>query len=151
MPKPAFVLLHGAWHSAACWDHVKELLLADNYRCISPSLPSTGSESPITDLVPDVEVVRSSVTELLSSGLDVVVVSHSYSGIPAGEALEGLDKQSRAIQGHTNAVVRLVYISSFLVPEGFQHSARGTRENMIASMKTDLKVGSQNACIRNIC
>ncbi|KAI5917474.1 alpha/beta-hydrolase [Camillea tinctor] len=38
-------------------------------------------------------------------------------------------------------VVRLIYIAAFLVPEGFQRSPEGTRDNMIEEMKTDFDAG----------
>ena len=36
--------------------------------------------------------------------------------------------------------MRLLFIMAFLVPEGFQHSPRGTRDNMVLAMKTDMEV-----------
>ena len=80
------------------------------------------------------------MTELVAKEQDVIVVMHSYSGIPGSQALEGLDKKSCEAKGLKGGVVRLVYIMSFIVPEGFQHSPRGTRENMVPSMKTDFEV-----------
>ena len=93
----------------------------------------------MTDFTEDVKTIRSAVEELVQEK-DVIVVMHSYSGIPGGQALEGLDKQSCEEKGMKGGVVRLVYMMAFIVPEGFQHSPKGTRDNMIPSMKTDFKV-----------
>lgn len=57
-----------------------------------------------------------------------------------GTALEGLDKGACLSKGLKGGVVRIIYIAAFLVLEGFQHSPRGTRENMVPEMKTDLEV-----------
>lgn len=54
--------------------------------------------------------------------------------------MEGLDKGTSLSRGLKGGVVRMIYIAAFLVPEGFQHSDRGTRDNMVPEMKTDLKV-----------
>ena len=68
------------------------------------------------------------------------MVMHSFSGMTGGTALEGLDKQASVSKGFKGGVVRLIYISAFLVPEGFQHSPHGTRDNMVPEMRTDLEV-----------
>ncbi len=138
--KPTFVLLHGAWHSPSCWSKTTALLSTHGYASITPALPSTGASPPLPDFTADVETIRSAVTELVEEGKDVIVVVHSYSGIPGGQALEGLDKKTVAEKGGKGGVVRMVYIMSFIVPEGFQHSPHGTRDNMVPAMKTDFEV-----------
>lgn len=50
-----------------------------------------------------------------------MVVMSSYAGLPGGTALEGLYKQSCSSNGLKGGVIRLVFISAFLVPEGFQY------------------------------
>ena len=139
MSKPVFVCLHGAWHSPACYDAVKSTLAQDGYLCVCPSLPSVGGSPPTSDFTEDVTTIRSTVAELVKEH-DVIVVMHSYSGIPGGQALEGLDKKTTMERGLKGGVVRLVYIMSFMVPEGFQHSPKGTRDYMIPAMKTDFEV-----------
>ena len=57
-----------------------------------------------------------------------------------GTALEGLDKATALSKGLKGGVIRMVYIVAFLVPEGFQHSPKGTRDNVVPEMKTDLEV-----------
>lgn len=138
--KPTFVCLHGAWHSPSCFDKIKHLLSTHGYACICPALPSTGAEPPIDDFTQDVETIRSTVAELVEAEKEVIVVLHSYSGIPGGQALEGLDRHARKESGYEGGVIRVIYIMSFIVPEGFQHSPRGTRDNMVPVMKTDLEV-----------
>jgi len=142
MAKPAFVLLHGAWHSPRCWNRLLPLLEEAGSSVIAPQLPSSGSIIPPTpDWSKDVETIRETVSQLVEhEERHVVVVLHSFSGMTGGTALEGLDRQSRAARGLKGGVIRLVYIVAFLVPEGFRHSAPGTRDNMIPEMKTDFEV-----------
>lgn len=140
MSKPVFVLLHGAWHSPQCWSRLIAELKKAGYSAVAPALPSTGSNPPTPDWSQDVELIRKTVTDLAQEQ-DVVVVTHSFSGMTAGTALEGLDKQACASRGWKGGVVRLVYIAAFLVPESFQHSPHGTRDNMVPEMLTDLEVG----------
>ncbi len=139
MSKPTFVCIHGAWHSPSCFDGIKSMLSTYGYDCVCPSLPSVGGNPPTDDFTEDVTAIKSTVEELVNVK-DVIVVMHSYSGIPGGQALEGLDKKSCVEKGLKGGVVRLVYMMAFIVPEGFQHSPKGTRDNMVPSMKTDFKV-----------
>lgn len=139
MSKPTFVLLHGAWHTPRCWDRLTAQLDAAGYTWVAPALPSSGSNPPIPDWSRDVETIRDTVSSLIQEH-DVVVVTHSFSGMTGGTALEGLDKDASLAKGLKGGVVRIVYIAAFLVPEGFQHSPRGTRDNMVPQMKTDLEV-----------
>ena len=138
--KPIFVCLHGGWHNPSCWDKVKGLLATHEYACVCPSLPSTGANPPHSSFTRDVDIIRSTVTRLVEQSQEIIVVTHSYSGIPGGQALEGLDRRSRSEQGLAGGVTRLIFIMSFIVPEGFQHSARGTRDNMVPMMKTNFEV-----------
>ena len=141
MSKPVFVLLHGAWHSPSCWSRLTPILSEHGYESICPALPTSGSNPPLPDWSADVEVIRSTVSELVKEH-DVVVVTHSFSGMTGGTALEGLDKASCAAKGLKGGVIRLVYIMAFMVPEGFQHSKEGTRDNMVEEMKTDLEAST---------
>jgi pimeloyl-ACP methyl ester carboxylesterase len=140
MSKPIFVLLHGAWHTPRCWARLVSELDKAGYESVAPALPSSGSTPPTPDWAEDVATIRKTVSDLIEKQRDVVVVMHSFSGMTGGTALDGLDKESRTSKNLKGGVVRLVYVVAFLVPEGFQHSPHGTRENMIPEMKTDLEV-----------
>ncbi|KAG6358594.1 hypothetical protein INS49_012112 [Diaporthe citri] len=65
----------------------------------------------------------------------------SFSGMTGGTALESLDKGASLSTGLKSGVVRMIYFGTFLVPEGFRTSPRGTRDNMVPEMKTDLETG----------
>ncbi|KAF2821243.1 alpha/beta-hydrolase [Ophiobolus disseminans] len=141
MSKPIFVLLHGAWHTPRCWDKLVAELDKASYESVAPALPSSGSVPPTPDWSADVDLIRGTVSDLVEKGRDVIVVMHSFSGMTGGTALDGLDKDSRGSKELKGGVVRLIYVVAFLVPEGFQHSPHGTRDNMVSEMKTDLEAG----------
>ncbi|ETS77600.1 hypothetical protein PFICI_09662 [Pestalotiopsis fici W106-1] len=141
MSKPVFVLLHGAWHTPKCWDRLVSELDKAGYESVAPALPSSNASPLPLDWSADLDLIRTTVLELVVDR-DVVVVTHSFSGMTGGTALERLDKQSCAARGLKGGVVRVVHINAFLVSEGFQHSPRGTRDNMIPEMKTDFEAGT---------
>jgi hypothetical protein len=63
-------------------------------------------------------LVHSTVSELAEEGRDVVVVMHSYGGIPAESRYEDLAKDERSRRGLKGGVVALVYICAWMLPEG---------------------------------
>ncbi|KFY15305.1 hypothetical protein V492_02086, partial [Pseudogymnoascus sp. VKM F-4246] len=62
--------------------------------------------------------LRVQLLPLLEEGKDVVVVCHSYGGIPAGGAARGLAKKEREARDEKGGVLGLIYLTSFVVPEG---------------------------------
>lgn len=88
------------------------------------SLPSVGANPPTGDFSEDVAAIRNIVTQLVEQERDVVVVMHSCSGLPGGEALKGLGKKERL--GLKDKVCRLIFIMAWIVPAQF-NCYRGAR------------------------
>ena len=96
-----FVLVAGAWLGAAAWDEVVAELRAAGHEPYALTLPGLGErqheagetpiglESHVRDIVDTVERLDLR---------DVVLVGHSYSGIPVGQAAERIgDRLSRVV------------------------------------------------------
>lgn len=62
-------------------------------------------------------LVRSTASELVSGGKDIVAVLHSFGGVVGTKALQGLGKRASSRAG-TGVVVGLVYIASMLPKKG---------------------------------
>jgi hypothetical protein len=73
--RPTFVLVHGAWHGAWCWDEVAARLRADGAPVVAVDLPSVARGG---DMYDDARFVRDAVA---AAGGETVVVGHSYGGI----------------------------------------------------------------------
>ncbi|KAI0520875.1 alpha/beta-hydrolase [Xylaria bambusicola] len=110
------------------------------YAAVAPNLPSSGTTPPTPNWDQDIEVICRTISKLVVER-DVVVGMQSFSGMTGGTALEGLDKIACATKGWKGGVVRLIYITAFLVLEGSQHLPRGTRDSMVPEMKTDMEKG----------
>ncbi|KAJ5256980.1 Alpha/beta hydrolase fold-1 [Penicillium angulare] len=87
------------------------------------SLPSVndGTKLPPATLEDDAALVRASILEALDSPTDprdVVLICHSYGGLPGTCAVEGLTRSVRAAQGKPTAVVGIVYMAAFILPNG---------------------------------
>ncbi|WBP90532.1 alpha/beta fold hydrolase [Kitasatospora cathayae] len=108
--RPTFLLVHGAWHGAWCWDAVRTALDADGWRSRAIDLPS--SHPPVdrpdgarpVGMLDDADAIRAS---LRSIGGPAVVIAHSYGGVPVTEA----------IADAPNAVLA-VYLAAFQLDAG---------------------------------
>ncbi len=69
-----FVLVHGAWHGAWCWDLLRPELEARGHRVVAIDLPSDDASAGFTEYT---AVVRAAI----DSEKDVVLVGHSLGGL----------------------------------------------------------------------
>jgi hypothetical protein len=140
MSLPTFVCVPGASHPPRIFDRIKYALALHGYTVLPTALPSNGARPAIYDFTEDVRAIREQVAMLVNGGEDVIVVLHSYAGIPGGEALWGLGKTERRQRGLRGGVLRVVFIMSILAKEGFQASQRGDVSVMYPWMQYDLEV-----------
>lgn len=111
------IFVPGAWHTPDCFSLVVELLEQQGYKTDLVYLPSVGPLK-LPDFSRDVEAIQEHVSKAVDAGQEVVVVSHSYGGTPASEALKGFGLESRRQEGKKGGVKHLFFITVFLVPVG---------------------------------
>jgi pimeloyl-ACP methyl ester carboxylesterase len=115
--KQTVVLVHGAWHTSDCWDSVTSLLKEHQYPFQTIQLPSSGGDLTTT-VADDAAYIRKFTSELVAAGKDVILVLHSYGGIPGTESAKGLLKKDREAEQKSGGIVSLVYVTAFLIPPG---------------------------------
>ncbi|MSP97699.1 MAG: alpha/beta fold hydrolase [Betaproteobacteria bacterium] len=103
-----FILVHGAWHGAWCWDKVIPLLRADGHQVQAIDLPGHGSDvANAAGATLDSYVQR--VVQAVDAALSpVVLVGHSMGGI----AITG------AAQARPDKVATAVFLAAFLPRSG---------------------------------
>lgn len=108
--KPAFVLVHGAWHGAWCWDRVRPLLSSAGHAVHTPTLPGQGERagelSGLIGLTTHIDALGAYI-ESLHTG-PVVLVGHSY----AGSVISGV------ADSMPSAIRRLVYLDAIILDSG---------------------------------
>jgi hypothetical protein len=140
MAKPTFVLVPGAWHQPDIYSSVIDTLGSHGYPTIGQPLPSAGAMPPHRTFDEDVSAIRGTLAKLVDiEEKEVILVVHSYTGMPGAEAPKDLGKKERQGKGLKGGVVRIVFIMAFAMPEGFQPTAGGAQ--MPEWMKLDLEVG----------
>lgn len=118
MARPTILFVPGAWHSPLCFALVGRLLEDHGYSTEYVTMPSVGALPPLPNFDQDVAKVRKHIKTQVETGQEVVVVCHSYGGVPASEAILDLDLASRRARGLPGGVVHLFFCCAFLLPEG---------------------------------
>jgi pimeloyl-ACP methyl ester carboxylesterase len=103
-----FVLIHGAWHGAWCWERVTPLLTQRGHTVSAPDLPGLGQDrTPLGSITLDLWA-RFTADLVRAAAEPVILVGHSRGGIVISQAAEQVSDRIRA----------LVYVAAFLVPSG---------------------------------
>ena len=102
---PTFLLVHGAWHNGSGFEKLQSELLKLSIDSRTVELSSAANaDQPIGDLYQDAKIIRDAANSIDG---DVVVLGHSYGGLPITEGLKG----------STN-VKALIYLTAFMLDEG---------------------------------
>jgi pimeloyl-ACP methyl ester carboxylesterase len=102
--KPTLLLVHGAWMGPWQWDFLIPELDRRGIPFTRVALPSCGLEDEqLGSLQDDAAAIGTAARE---AGNDVIVVAHSYAGVPASQAVFGPNVQ------------RIVYLGAFMPDDG---------------------------------
>ena len=119
--KPTIVLIPGAWFHPSTYDQFISILQRLSYPIVYASYPSLNPSDPATaDAAHDTEAVLQNFLLPLveNEGKDVVILMHSYGGVPGSSAARGLAKAQRSKKAKKGGVVGLIYFSGFVLPDG---------------------------------
>ncbi|MEO3773221.1 alpha/beta hydrolase [Micromonospora sp. B9E7] len=108
MDSVTFLLVHGGHHGEWVWEPLQKVLAEQGRQSRTISLPSAVRDASTGDPYPgmydDARTIRQALAEM--SG-PVIVVAHSYSGVPVTEA----------ISANSN-VVHVVYVAAYMLDVG---------------------------------
>jgi pimeloyl-ACP methyl ester carboxylesterase len=104
MTRPALLFVHGAWHGSWCWEPVRQILDDRGWMTAAVELPTVHApDKAALGMAADADAVRAAIDAIDG---DVVVVAHSYGGVPATQGA-----------GAGN-VTHIVFISAFVLDAG---------------------------------
>lgn len=113
MSLPTIVIFPGACQTPAHYQPLASALQTANFTVSVVPLPSLGASLGWKDFSEDVTAIRKVVSDLVDEGTEVIVLMHSYGGMPGSAALRGLGVKDRAKAGMKGGVKRLVYVASY--------------------------------------
>lgn len=121
--KTSFIIVPGSFATVPLYDSLVAALQKQGHSARAIDLPSAndGSRLPAPKGEDDSKHIRAEITATLDSETnpsDVVVMLHSYAGVPGSSALKGLGRADRSAEGKTTAVVGVFYLASFVLPLG---------------------------------
>ncbi|KAF4444398.1 hypothetical protein FALBO_17234 [Fusarium albosuccineum] len=118
--KPVIVLVHGAWQRPAQYESLKDGLVGRGFSVLRPESATSGTD--VTKVrgktyLDDVAIIRRAIEEPLAAGKEVVLVCHSYGGIPTSAAAEGYQVHERREKRLPGGIKHIVYLAAFALPE----------------------------------
>ncbi|KAJ4152134.1 hypothetical protein NW765_017643 [Fusarium oxysporum] len=118
-PYPVVVLIHGAWHHPSHYKLLVEEFRNEGFQdIVTPRNVTSGSPEQVFGKThhDDVQAIHEAIAPYLDAGRDLVLVAHSYGGVPAASSLEGYTIQEREAKGLKGGIKGLVSVAAFLLP-----------------------------------
>jgi hypothetical protein len=114
MAKPTILFVPGAWHSPTHLQTIRSTIEQHGYETQGVALPSVDPVDAANFTVDqDVEAISTGIQNILSQGKDVVLVTHSYSGVPGQAAAYSFIPKDN----HTGPRLKAIaMMCSFLLP-----------------------------------
>ena len=142
--KPSILLVPGSFGLPEFYEPVFELVRAKGYDIQGLHKPSVGPSAgqprpgPPPTMYDDAAHIANAAEKLADEGKDVIVVAHSYGGVPASQSTKGLSKGERRQAGKPGGIVNLAYLTC-LVP-ALGQSAKDVLATVPPEQTVELKV-----------
>ena len=121
MSKPSIIFVPGSYVLLPVYQPLFDAVSKAGYEIKAIHAPTIGLSSrqgrdgPAPSMYDDAAVIAQEAEKLADQGKDVILMGHSYAGIPMSQSTKGLGKEEREAQGKPGGIVQLAYISC-LVP-----------------------------------
>ena len=118
--KPSIVIVPGSFAPPSIYTFLNQKLTSYGYETITISLPSVGTKDEASGVTLNDDALRIQETteRLADEGKDILLMMHSYGGVPGSESAKNLSKIERENEGKNGGIVKLLYMASIIAPEG---------------------------------
>ena len=153
MDKQTVLIVPGGFTLPELYSDVITHVASEGYSVQALHLPSVGYKTNVPGTMQDdAAFIASEVSKHANDGKDVVLIAHSYGGLPATESTKGLSKVDRQRQGNSGGLVRLAYISCIILPVGESDASVIMPDNMLPraapfEVRLDVCLASCNLCV----
>ncbi|KAJ4253962.1 hypothetical protein NW762_010361 [Fusarium torreyae] len=117
--KPTIVIVHGGWQRQYQYEALAQGLVERGFEVLRPESATAAAEvSQVKGktYLDDVAVIRDIIEAPLAAGKEIILVCHSYAGIPASAAAEGYQVPERKVQGLSGGIKHIVYLAALALP-----------------------------------
>lgn len=145
MSKPTILLVPGSFALPEFYNELFDKVRARGYEIQGIHKPSVGLSAgqgrpgPPPSMYDDAAHIAKEVERVADTGKDVVLIGHSYGGVPITESVKGLPKTERQAQGKKGGLVNLAYMTCLVPPVG--SSAADVLSKVPDDFKTPMDVG----------
>ena len=121
MSKPSIILIPGSFCLLPVYRPLFDAVSEAGYEIKGLHPPTVGLSSrqrrdgPAPSMYDDAAAIAREAEKLADQGKDVILVGHSYAGVPISQSTKGLGKEERKVQGKPGGIVQLAYMAC-LVP-----------------------------------
>jgi len=147
-----FLLIHGAYHGAWCWDVIKEALISKGHIVYAINLPGHGTDKTPKDSITLDTYVNSVVNFIFENNLsEITIVGHSFGGVVISNVVERIpDKIKNAVFVTAMILDNRKKFFDYLpkeVEKAYQNQALLSGDNTILPNKEAFKLKLANECI----
>ncbi|RGP77253.1 hypothetical protein FLONG3_4768 [Fusarium longipes] len=123
MSSPTLVIVPGSFGPAKMYDVFVETLNRHDIKSVVISTPSVGRKQnrPPATMSDDAEEISNVVSKLLDQGDQVVMMTHSYGGIPGTQSLKTISRKAREAEGKQGGVDKIIYLTSMVLQPGMSN------------------------------
>lgn len=120
---PVLIVVPGSFAPAVLYDDFAKLLVKDglDVRVVNPPSVGRRDPEPAATMSDDAAEIERVVTGVFNEGKDVVIMAHSYGGVPTTQSMQVLSRKNR--QGR--AIERVIYLSAVVLPLGMDTFSMG--------------------------
>ena len=156
MAPPVVVLVTGSFALPEFYDDLFAIVRAGGVEITALHSPTVGlsagegrpNVAPPT-MYDDAAFIAGEVEKLADQGRDVILLGHSYGGVPISESTRGLSKEQRQTQGKKGGLVALGYMTCLVPAVG--DSARDVLSKVPDEGKTPMNVGVSQYYLMSSC
>lgn len=116
--KPTILIVPGSFCPVVLYTGVIDYLKHYGYEVVFAQYPSIGRPDPLplapATLEDDAAYVNSVVGTLVNAGKLVLMVTHSYGGMPGTEGSKGFSQKERLAAGKAGGIIRVLHITSLV-------------------------------------
>ena len=122
MSKPSVILIPGSYCLIEIYQPLIDAISGAGYEVTPLALPTVGPRSgegrpsAAPSMYDDAAAIASKTEQLADQGKNVVLLGHSYAGVPMTQSVKGLSRTERSAQGKRGGVVHLAYYAALVPP-----------------------------------
>ena len=110
--RAAVVFVPTSFATPGFYERVVAKLKEHGVEATTAALQSVGKKEPTPTVADDAAAIQAVVKRFIDEDKDVLLVAHSYGGVPSTESIKGMSKAARERDGYKNGIVGIVYASA---------------------------------------